>query len=391
MYRVAEARSRRSPAGRGKGRVQGWIAGSALAFIGATSAWTVYSFVPSGAQPDAFADRFSPVAEMSANAPQAGFSFAPPKTGAKTTITSADNGATTVAVKRVAKADPAAARQVSREVREGYASLMDPTRRLGAQSGAFITASALAAQNEPDLTGSLADPEKQSAQLPEVVKQVAHNVPMPSSRPSAALRLPQTKGPSPREIVQANKASGFELAKQEAVAIFDKIFGAPKTGTQLAYAAPDGGVMSDGRDKPVTQSNIDRYTAIYDITAKTVYMPDGSKLEAHSGLGAKMDNPKYVHVRMHGSTPPHVYDLKMREALFHGTEAIRLHPVGGPAAIHGRTGLLAHPYLLGPRGDSNGCVSFKDYNAFVQAYKRGEVKRLIVVASGGGERSYAMR
>jgi hypothetical protein len=380
--------------------VQGWVAGSALTFIAATSAWTVYSFAPGAGTQSApfadrfgavaFADRFAPVAGMNAAAPQAGFSVAPPKTGGKAAI-AVNNRATTVAVKKVAKVDPIAAPQIPREVRDGYASLMDPTRRLGSQPGAFVTASVLAAQAEPDLTGSLVDPEKQTAQLPEVVKQASHNVPMPSARPSSALRLPQTKGPSPREIVQANKATGLELAKQEAVSIFEKIFGKPQSGTQLAYAAPDGGITSDGRDKPAAQSSIDRYTAIYDITAKTVYMPDGSKLEAHSGLGPKMDNPKYVHVRMHGATPPHVYDLKMREALFHGSEAIRLHPVGGPAAIHGRTGLLAHPYLLGPRGDSNGCVSFKDYSAFVAAYKRGEVKRMIVVASGGGERSYAMR
>jgi hypothetical protein len=37
--------------------------------------------------------------------------------------------------------------------------------------------------------------------------------------------------------------------------------------------------------------------------------------------------------------------------------------------------------MLGPRGDSNGCVSFRDYNAFLQAFKRGEVKRLVVVSS----------
>jgi hypothetical protein len=35
--------------------------------------------------------------------------------------------------------------------------------------------------------------------------------------------------------------------------------------------------------------------------------------------------------------------------------------------------------MLGPNGDSNGCVSFKDYNAFLQAYRNGEVKRLAVV------------
>ena len=78
---------------------------------------------------------------------------------------------------------------------------------------------------------------------------------------------------------------------------------------------------------------------------------------------------------MHGATPPHVYDLVPREALFHGVEALRLIPVGGEGAIFGRTGLLTHTYLLGPNGDSNGCVSFKDYDAFLRAYKNGKVKR----------------
>jgi hypothetical protein len=39
--------------------------------------------------------------------------------------------------------------------------------------------------------------------------------------------------------------------------------------------------------------------------------------------------------------------------------------------------------MLGPNGDSNGCVSFRDYGAFLRAYKQGKVKRLVVVASGG--------
>ena len=56
-------------------------------------------------------------------------------------------------------------------------------------------------------------------------------------------------------------------------------------------------------------------------------------------------------------------------------------PVGGAEAIYGRTGLLTHTYLLGPNGDSNGCISFKDYEAFLRAYKAGKVRRMIVVAS----------
>jgi hypothetical protein len=86
---------------------------------------------------------------------------------------------------------------------------------------------------------------------------------------------------------------------------------------------------------------------------------------------------------MHGATPPGTYDLTEREKLFHGVRAIRLNPVGGSAAVHGRAGLLAHTYMLGPNGQSNGCVSFRQYDKFLQAYLRGEVKRLVVVAGRG--------
>jgi hypothetical protein len=89
---------------------------------------------------------------------------------------------------------------------------------------------------------------------------------------------------------------------------------------------------------------------------------------------------------MRGATPPGTYDLTEREALFHGVRAIRLNPVGGSAAIFGRNGILAHSYLLGPNGDSNGCVSFKDYDRFLQAYLRGEIRRLVVVPGNGQDR-----
>jgi hypothetical protein len=36
--------------------------------------------------------------------------------------------------------------------------------------------------------------------------------------------------------------------------------------------------------------------------------------------------------------------------------------------------------MLGPNGDSNGCVSFRNYDAFLRAYESGKVKRLAVVA-----------
>jgi hypothetical protein len=126
-------------------------------------------------------------------------------------------------------------------------------------------------------------------------------------------------------------------------------------------------------------SGYDRYTAVYDITARVVILPDGTRLEAHSGLGDALDNPRYVSERAVGPTPPHLYELTLREGSFHGVQALRLNPVGD-GGIYGRAGLLAHPFMLGPNGDSNGCVSFKDYNAFLRAYQNGQIKKLAVVA-----------
>jgi hypothetical protein len=122
----------------------------------------------------------------------------------------------------------------------------------------------------------------------------------------------------------------------------------------------------------------DSHTAVYDIAARTVYMPSGRRLEAHSGLGNLMDDPSHISAKGRGPTPPNIYDLTLREEPFHGVRAIRLNPVD-ESKMFGRDGILAHTYMLGPNGQSNGCVSFSNYNAFLSAYLSGEVTRLVVV------------
>ena len=119
--------------------------------------------------------------------------------------------------------------------------------------------------------------------------------------------------------------------------------------------------------------------AIYDIERGMVYLPNGETLEAHSGMGPMRDNPAFVNRRNRGPTPPHIYDLTLRERPFHGVEAIRLTPVEGDAAVFGRVGFLAHTYMLRRPGDSNGCVVFKDYRRFLTAFKKGQIKRMVVV------------
>ena len=61
-----------------------------------------------------------------------------------------------------------------------------------------------------------------------------------------------------------------------------------------------------GNSAPGSVSGYDHYTAVYDISARVVYLPDGTQLEAHSGLGQGLDNPRFVAERAVGPTPPHV-------------------------------------------------------------------------------------
>ena len=92
--------------------------------------------------------------------------------------------------------------------------------------------------------------------------------------------------------------------------LFNKLFGKPKPErTALAYASADGGVASDTQTILFDgMPKYDQWTAVYDISARKVYLPDGTELEAHSGLGKRMDDPRHVHVKMHGATPPHAAD-----------------------------------------------------------------------------------
>jgi hypothetical protein len=149
----------------------------------------------------------------------------------------------------------------------------------------------------------------------------------------------------------------------------------PASGPQLAKADDQAGDAAPS----VGDLQQEAGTAIYDIEKGKVYLPDGETLEAHSGIGRMRDNPDFANRRNSGPTPPQLYDLKLRERRFLGVEAIRLTPVGGDSTVFGRVGFLAHTYMLRRPGDSNGCVVFKDYPRFLAAFKKGQVKRLLVV------------
>ena len=203
--------------------------------------------------------------------------------------------------------------------------------------------------------------------------------------PAAAEAKPaRGTGASVKDMAQRAKAAVMSIGSDKPNMV-EKLWGKePASRSLLSYASAD---VSATGSLPKLQNPMlggsapyDRETAVYDIAARKVYLPDGTVLEAHSGLGAKKDDVRYAHVRMQGVTPPHIYDLKPREALFHGVPALRLTPIGGQDKIFNRDGLLAHTYMLGPGGDSNGCISFKDYYAFLDAYRKGGIRRIAVVA-----------
>jgi Protein of unknown function (DUF2778) len=219
--------------------------------------------------------------------------------------------------------------------------------------------------------------------------QVALNVPPPAPPAKQAEAKPpaKTPGASVRDMAQRAKAAVMSIASNEKQSIVEKLWGKqPSHGSLLSYASADASITGSLPDTRAQNPMLggsppyDKQTAVYDISAKMVYLPDGTRLEAHSGLGSKLDDVRYSHVRMQGVTPPHIYELTPREALFHGVPALRLTPIGGEEKIFGRAGLLAHTYMLGPNGDSNGCVSFKDYYAFLNAYRNQGIRRLAVLA-----------
>jgi type VI secretion system (T6SS) effector TldE1-like protein len=225
----------------------------------------------------------------------------------------------------------------------------------------------------------IADAAK-AKRAPDAPMQVALN------EPAQTARSPEDKPAKSglRDMADRAKAAVMSITSRQSMV--EKLWGKREpSGGLLAYASADASVTASIAPKEQNpmlggSAPYDRSTAVYDITAKTVYLPDGTKLEAHSGLGSNLDDPRSSRIRMRGVTPPHIYELKPREALFHGVPALRLTPIGGESAIFGRDGLLAHTFMLGPNGDSNGCVSFRDYYAFLDAYRNKGIRKLAVVA-----------
>jgi hypothetical protein len=259
---------------------------------------------------------------------------------------------------------------------------------------------AAASLDQPEFSDTPADtpvPALRPADRPEPAKRVTEEpAEKPDAKPDATARTAPEKPEKPvaREdqkpaLAATPRASSPRAADNPLASAgagrpdYDK----PARSGLLAFAKPNipgegsGGIFKNFLGRPRAGGGV----AVYDISAARVYMPDGSVLEAHSGIGEMADNPKYVRNKMRGPTPPHTYNLVMREKRFHGVEAIRMLPIDGKNKF-GRDGFLTHSYLLrGGRAESHGCVAFKDYSKFLNAFKRGKIRQLVVVPGTGGD------
>lgn len=245
----------------------------------------------------------------------------------------------------------------------------------GADGGAVTAFSALLSEADADDEEVVVVPDDaQDEDTTGLYDETPDDGPLPQLRPNVQPAL-KPLGSAKQVEPQEDEAEEAKPARQEA-----------EKPRSLAYAKPDQperGTFGRSLRNLFGGTKASDGVAVYDISAAKVYMPDGTSLEAHSGIGKMADNPRYVNVRMGGATPPHTYNLKMRERLFHGVEAIRMLPVDGKNK-YGRDGFLTHSYLLrSGRAESHGCIAFKDYSKFLKAFKQGKIRQIVVVPSGG--------
>lgn len=240
----------------------------------------------------------------------------------------------------------------------------------------FSTArEALASRWPQDLRTAIADDEPAApAVAMNEPAPASPGIPLPRARPVVADQLAQTsQAMALATTVSVNTPTENPLPQPAERSVLQKLSDMVKTRVTLAS-------LGLGKAPDLAALGYDNETAVYDLTAHAVYLPNGTVLEAHSGMGSLRDDPDHVSVHMTGATPPAVYSLKPREKDFHGVAALRMTPADG-SDIGGRSGLLVHSYMLGPNGDSNGCISVRDYDRFLRAFNDGQFTRIAVVPS----------
>ena len=124
--------------------------------------------------------------------------------------------------------------------------------------------------------------EEQNVQPEPPAPTVEAAIPLPRARPVLANLQSMRNDPAP--VSSDNRT------------MFEKLADLVPMRFSLASLTPGDGLLGERKD--LTALGYDGQTAVYDISAQAVYLPNGSKLEAHSGLGGLMDNPAHVDQRM---------------------------------------------------------------------------------------------
>jgi hypothetical protein len=230
-----------------------------------------------------------------------------------------------------------------------------------------------------DFRPAIAPEEEPRVAVTAVTKPTATDgIPLPRSRPAAA-----------DQLAQASQVVAFASAVQTAIPTMSSADSSPPRPAERSAMQKFSDMLKTrvtlaslglGKAPDLAALGYDNETAVYDLAAHAVYLPNGTVLEAHSGMGSLRDDLEHVSVPNLGATPPAVYSLKPREKDFHGVAAIRMTPVDG-SDIFGRSGLLVHSYMLGPNGDSNGCISVREYDRFLKAFNDGQFTHIAVVTS----------
>ncbi|MGZ3361053.1 MAG: hypothetical protein ACXU84_17130, partial [Xanthobacteraceae bacterium] len=178
-----------------------------------------------------------------------------------------------------------------------------------------VVAEAAKPSSETSKLAAAAKAKTETLKLAEAPKpKAAAPVQVAALPPQRSVETPEAKSPASavRDMAERAKAAVMSLASNERHSITEKLWGKePSRGSLLAYASADASVTGSlgqelGRSpNPALGGSApyDRSTAVYDISAHVVYLPDGSKLEAHSGLGSELDDPRSARIRMRGVTP----------------------------------------------------------------------------------------
>ena len=229
------------------------------------------------------------------------------------------------------------------QVHADFAGLLDPSASFGAaplplgrsaplQAGLQLAqASPLLAADMAATPGAMAsvdlsEPDDPELNLPdqaqpdttvaEAQKSILE-VPLPAPRPFE-LRAPAVA--EPRVLTPpANRRTRTAVLPNTPAddrTFFEKLFGVKRSAeTALGYAAPQESRRRRPRTAAQTRRRLQAVVVLPvhgDLRhqgAQRSTMPNGERLEAHSGLGDRLDDPRFVHERMKGLGRPYVYDL----------------------------------------------------------------------------------